>query len=489
MKNPALKRISLILAVLTLAAALLSCGGGGTGGSDVTDAPQSDNETTAAETEFVYDYGSLDMEGEEFKILNTEQPYMFYSNLDFEELTGDALDDEIFARNRAIESSYNLEIAIDSGHSLQAASTALQNTVLAGDDVYKAAYLRDTWIASLLTGGCLADQQDCDSFRFDMPWWDGNAIELNRFGGRQAIFFSFNDVSLVDFEGTVTVFFNEDMMEDLGIEFPYQTARDGKWTLDAYAVLAKAGTNLNGADSYAWVLDGDAIYGCISYEHFTDSFIIGGDVDFFTLDADNNPRLATQGAKFDAVVEKVLRLCVNDGEWLFLNNPEPNHYEIAFKNSRTLMTVAQLKAANKYRDMETSYGILPIPKYDEAQENYRCLRSYTYVLCIPATNADMDNTAVVMDALAYRSYADVMPVFYEGRVSQKTLRNQDSIDMLAIMRDSRYYDIGQAYGWGDTIKAIFRSCAKSKKTEYASDVESKRTAIEASIEKIIETIG
>ena len=44
------------------------------------------------------------------------------------------------------------------------------------------------------------------------------------------------------------------------------------------------------------------------------------------------------------------------------------------------MTVAQLKAANKYRDMETSYGILPIPKYDEAQEDYRCLRSYTYVL-------------------------------------------------------------------------------------------------------------
>ena len=101
----------------------------------------------------------------------------------------------------------------------------------------------------------------------------------------------------------------------------------------------------------------------------------------------------------------------------------------------------------------------------------------------------MDKTAVVMDALAYRSYADVMPVFYEGRVSQKTLRNQDSIDMLAIMRDSRHYDIGQAYGWGNTIKDIFRKCAKSKKTEYASDVESKRAAIEASIEEIIDMIG
>ena len=36
---------------------------------------------------------------------------------------------------------------------------------------------------------------------------------------------------------------------------------------------------------------------------------------------------------------------------------------------------------------------------------------------------------------------------------------------------------------------IFCKCAKNKKTEYASDVESKRAAIEASIEAIIEMIG
>ena len=66
--------------------------------------------------------------------------------------------------------------------------------------------------------------------------------------------------------------------------------------------LCQAGANLNGADSFAWAQDSDAVYGCISYEHFTDSFIIGGDVDFFTRDAENNPSLAALGDNFDAVV-------------------------------------------------------------------------------------------------------------------------------------------------------------------------------------------
>ena len=40
--------------------------------------------------------------------------------------------------------------------------------------------------------------------------------------------------------------------------------------------------------------------------------------------------------------------------------------------------------------------------------------------------------AAMIDALTYRSYETVLPVYYENRVAQKGLRNEDSIEMLGI---------------------------------------------------------
>lgn len=34
-------------------------------------------------------------------------------------------------------------------------------------------------------------------------------------------------------------------------------------------------------------------------------------------------------------------------------------------------------AANELREAKFDYGVLPVPKYDEAQENYRSTHAYT----------------------------------------------------------------------------------------------------------------
>ena len=44
------------------------------------------------------------------------------------------------------------------------------------------------------------------------------------------------------------------------------------------------------------------------------------------------------------------------------------------------------------------------------------------------------------------TYKDIMPYFYEGRISQKILRNDESIEMMNIIRDTRHYDLGTVYG-------------------------------------------
>ncbi len=153
------------------------------------------------------------------------------------------------------------------------------------------------------------------------------------------------------------------------------------------------------------------------------------------------------------------------------------------------MMLAQLKAANGYRDMETSYGILPIPKWDEEQESYRNLRTYCYVMCVPVTSGTIDETAAVMDAMSYLSYKNVMPQFYSGRVSQKTLRNDDSIEMLEIIRSSRVIDLAIPYGWSDTVRTPIRNAVTAKSQEIVSQLEAVMPSLEASIEDAMEMLN
>lgn len=482
-----MRKITLALALL-FTLQIISCAADET---DSTNIEENTSEGTAGtvgtDEADEYKFPDFDYGGGKFVILNTRQEYNFYDALDFDEATGDSLDDAIYDRNRELEEKFNFEFEINNDYMYQDASTHLQNMVMANDDIYDAAFLRDNWMVSLLTNRMCMDMQNISGFNFDEPWWDSQAIEDTRFGSSQAIYYAFCDISLVDFEGTVVIFINENMTTELGLELPYDSVRDGSWTWDELNTLLTAGANLNGDDSFDWDKDASAVYGLVGYQHTMDSLIAGAGEDFFVKDESGVPHLATEGNRFFDVVDKMINMLTSDGKYLFLNGyTDPmDHYEAAFKNRRALMMTAQIKAANTYRDMEDSYGILPIPKYDESQQSYRCIRSYTYPLSIPVTNAEADSAAVILDAMAYLTYTDVMDDFYNGRISMKALRNEDSIDMLEIIRDSRYYDIGQAYGWSETIKEVFRNAVTKGNTEVASGIESVRTSIETSIESVM----
>ena len=161
------------------------------------------------------------------------------------------------------------------------------------------------------------------------------------------------------------------------------------------------------------------------------------------------------------------------------------HYENLFKSGRALMTLAQLKAANNYRDMADAYGILPIPKYDEIQKDYHCLRTFTYLMCVPVTNGRPHETGAIMDTLSYITYKDIMPSFYAERVSQKLLRGDDSIEMLGIVRSSRRFDVGSVYNiFLPLADDVVYKCLSGNK-EIASTMASKVKTVEANIDKIM----
>lgn len=76
---------------------------------------------------------------------------------------------------------------------------------------------------------------------------------------------------------------------------------------------------------------------------------------------------------------------------------------------------------------------MPYPKYDEAQKTYFCdTWEGSPAAFIPVTSADAEKAGLILDAMAYEGEKTAVPAFRDYAVEQKGLRNEDSIEMLAI---------------------------------------------------------
>ncbi|NLB16600.1 MAG: hypothetical protein GX827_07310 [Clostridiales bacterium] len=137
------------------------------------------------------------------------------------------------------------------------------------------------------------------------------------------------------------------------------------------------------------------------------------------------------------------------------------------------------------RDMESDFAILPRGKFDETQnEYYSAVHGSGTLLCIPVT-ADPDLTGYVTEEFAFESYKTVIPAYYDTVLSVKYARDEDSVEMLDIIFESRVCDLGILLDIGSVYSKIMKMGEKGD-TDVASLYASIQTKAESQIEKLLE---
>ncbi len=481
-----MKRTHITAALLLLASVLTAataCGDSGTTAADTTANTQTASETASADAS-AYVYPELDCGGEEFRILNTNTTWGFYTTIYHEETTGDILDDTIFEANGKIEENFNVKLNVTE-FDITKATEEYSKTILTGDDVYQTALLSAGRSSSVLLESYVMDLSELPQMQLDKPWWDQQVKDYSRLGGSDRVFFGISDINLMNFEVIEGIYVNDDMLTNLDLPLLYDSVRDGTWTLAKMHEYMKAAVNLNGESDWTFAVGGSSVYGMTFWEQSIPALLYGSGIEFIELDKDGVPHLNIENEHFYNVSTKIADLFETKGETVFLNGNSTAgmHYEDAFKAGRSLFTCAQLKGSSKFRDMEDTYGILPAPKYDEAQDRYYSFCTSNIVAStIPVTCANPTRAATIVDAMAYHAYADILPVYYGVNVEQKQMRNEDSIEMLAIIGDSRVIDIGNIYGWTtDLHNAIYQKLHKGDDA-IASVVASYVPKVDALIE-------
>jgi len=94
-----------------------------------------------------------------------------------------------------------------------------------------------------------------------------------------------------------------------------------------------------------------------------------------------------------------------------------------------------------FTTMEDDFGIVPVPKYDESQENYKSYLGYTIPMMFITNNTENpERTGTILEAFCTSSYDHVYPKMYEVVTKLKNARDEDSSEMIDIIIRNKIID-------------------------------------------------
>ncbi len=486
-----MKRVlSLLLAGLLLGT-LTACGDSSAETTADAAGEQTPAETAAGEQEPEYTAPALDLQGDELHILNFEDLWNMYIHIDHEAMTGDALNDLVYERNRAAEEQFNFTLVEDvvtyRGWSTGFIdiSDALINDIIAGTNTYDAAYMCISQRMELITKNYLLDLATIDSLQIDREWWHTFLNDTLLINGKQYI--ASGALNLMPYDGMTSIFFNKQMHTDYGLDNYYDMVREGTWTLDKLITDCETVANPNSDGTWNYSETGDASYGIATHHDFPAHFLYGSGIEYVT-EENGEYSFNIESDRLYAAAERISDLFdTTNGVSVGSSGTGATNFEVIFGAGRSIFLMDELKGGITLRDSEVDFGLLPAPKFTEDQEDYVTdLTMRTMFYCMPVSNTRANETGIVIDALTYASYKDVVPQYYDGYLAHKGLRDEDSYEMLQIMTDTMCMDIGMAYGWC-TDFIVSMNGAIVKRSPLASLIQANQEKIETAIDEFIGT--
>ncbi len=433
------RKISIFLCALILTQ-LAACGEA-SDDPKVTTPPADAGTTEPAETGIPDDLPESDLEGYEFRILGFGDSR--FAAIYVDEQNGSLVNDAVYNKCKTVEDRFGCKIVLAGGSTVGGTTSTseegsvIAQSILAGDDTFDIVSAHDITMANLSLQGMFVNMYDVNYVNFNKPWWPKYTVESLTFNGAMYLFS--NSLSYNNMSDTRVLFFNKSMLDDLKIEYPYQSVYDGNWTLDALGAITKQGCkDLNGdgkqGDEDQYGIVNPNYYYCVLEPFNIEPYQKENDQLVYKIDLD----------KYQTIVEKFYALFFGEGGRVFEENGGAT---TAFAENRAIFTYGQMSdAINTYSQTNISYGILPMPKLDENQTQYfgGCTDR---PLAIPITaDSHLDTTGLIVEALSAEGYRQVFPAYFEQALKVRYADQTDDANMIDIINENVILSFTYMYG-------------------------------------------
>ena len=494
------KALALLLALLTVGSSLLACGEQKPENTTASD-------TTTATTEPVVteevpdlpDPASLDIAGE-FNILVSGN----FARNDFAAEGGEgstAVELAIYRRNQVIKEKYGVEVLNEDitrfGSSTGSGDgfTKIYSDYMAGESNYDAAMIGTYDVATLAYSGYIHDLNDIPNLNLSKSWWDQKANQDLTIRGK--MFYTTGDISVVDNMVTHAILFNKDMIKSYNLDNPYDLVEDNNWTLETFGSLVKAvGQDLDNNGIY----DEKDLYGLLTWNDPMTAILAAGGEKICAIDEGGNLTLTLYNERVVNLYETFENIVFDQAHaynYQYDNvtgagTPSKvwnTNRDSIFNENRALFYLNTVTTAERHRDSELDFGILPYPKYDREQAEYghNVSAFHCQFLCVPEMSKDFARTGVILEELAYQGKKLLTPAYYDQTLVGKSVRDEESVGMLDIIFASRVFDVGIYYNIGTYKNELGRLFVS--RSALSSIYETFRGSAEAQIAAINDTFA
>ena len=445
------KRIlAALLASLTLLSAT-ACSTGDNGTDNGTNPTPND---TAAETEdpLFPEIEKQNYEGATFQMIGwtSHGDWYFAEEYSNSEKGNTILNNTIYEMNTLVEEHLNVQMAyqtveVVNGHEI---FNTVNPTIMSGDDTYQLCTLHAYYdYVSFITKNCAMDFNELQAIDLDKPYWNDEVMDMLSINGKR--FIGLGDLCWYSF---YIIYCNKDMLKDINVKVPYDQVRNGEWTLDLFTSMT-TGLYVDTGDG---VRNENDIYGFAScWDGEGNAFMQASDIYVAKKNTDGQFELTLYSERLVDMYDKLYAWSKDEGvlPWNF-HSPA---FTVPFKNNQSYFTCSGL--GTQYLDAEFEVGILPLPKYDVAQENYQHVNWGNNII-VPNTVQNKDMVGQVLELMGYYSRTLVLEKYYDEVLQLRVSEAPDDRDMVELIYNTVVYDPGIAFcdGSDQLFNLVYTTC-------------------------------
>ena len=435
-----------------------------------------------------------ELKGKEINILTQNETDMGAEEPD----KSDPLEDAVYRRNDKIQNFYGVTLNSLVEPSYVDLSQKVKNDVTSGSGEYHIVYQHMVDAATNLgTSGNLYNLTELEYVNFDNPWWDQDCKNGFMFGDN--MFVVCGDLLPSSMMITAAVMFNKNLFDEYSLEYPYDDARDGTWTIDDMLLMTKDQTrDLNGDGKIVYT---DDFYGLVGWSLDCDyNFWFGAGCTMFTFDEDHLPVYEPNADRLQTIYDKIYELIVTQQSFhvtvqeYLANNSMYEEPSKVFKAGRALFYAGYLSAGTGLREMENEFGILPQPKYDEKQEEYLSfVNGAASTACVPKSLSEeaLADAGYMLEVLSSTSYYMVTDTLYDKVAKSKNARDPESAEMVDVIIRHRVFDFGYTHFHQDGLPcaSIVQTALNSKSPSITRDITKSEKQTKKALKKVYESYG
>ena len=525
--------LTLLLALLMLAMTVVACDEGDDTEDDIGNSAVAD--TFGREGDDLP--ADLDYKQDEISVLNwnAENP-----EFDIETISADNVQNALYDRNGEIERrlSVSLTFTTEEGD-----VSHMKPFVALVQRVYESETHDFDIIASYSrTEGMLAIQGYLEDLKLisdsyinlDKPWWPDNMISTVSIA--DSMYFISGDISPNVLHLMQVLYFNKNMLnqywnqeainrgvtaelDEDGKEIVsaaarmiYQWAYDGTWTLDKLIELS------HGADGEGIYIDNGETadtkdpldtYGFTSTAYQIDCFYTGSNLRLIEhVDTGEVLKVSDDYGSF-----KTVRLVDEMGKWFrtsscYTEANSSGNYAKSWNKGKAMFVAMRAHGVKNLDADGWSYGVMPVPKYNEKQANYYTCMGNPFTLygifkgmaTSPSTQrpdvtrsgdrpAALREMTAIIECWASETYRLVTPEVFEVNMQLKYADTQYETDMFEIVRSSVVFDLGRIFANDMAYMSELPSRSAVYGASWASTYASYKNSLNTKLEQIVEKLA